>query len=303
MKKICLTLAIIYSSSSAVLAQQDPLYSQYLYNPLAINSAYSGLHPVLSVGLNTRFQWTGLEGSPETYTVSAHSSLVENKVGAGALIIRDKLGVTENTEVHLTYSYNIRSINNTFAFGLRTSLVNQQNDFSLLNLKVLDDPNFQPGSESVTKPNFGAGFIFMGNNLYLGLSVPRILNTEFSDGVNSSTRYRRHFYLQGAYLIKTISSVILKPGILLRGVENGPLSMDLSINAFLNNMVWAGLFTRDFNTVGIMGQLEFKNALKFGYSFELPASSNIETRFTTHELSLIMDFAILRDHDVLQRLF
>ncbi len=303
MKKIGLTLSALHLSLGLALAQQDPLYSQYIYNPLAINSAYSGVHPMLSAGLNTRFQWTGLEGSPETYTLTAHSSLVQNKVGAGAIIMRDKLGVTENTEVHLTYSYNIRSINNIFAFGLRTSLVNQKNDFGLLNLKNLDDPNFQPGAESVTKPNFGAGFVFMGNNLYLGLSVPRILNTEFSDGVNSSTRYRRYYYLQGAYVIKTVTRLILKPGILLRGVERGPLSVDLSLSAFLNNMIWAGLFTRDFNTLGIMGQVEFKNALKFGYTFELPATSNIETRFTTHELSLIMDFAILADHDVLERLF
>ena len=68
-------------------------------------------------------------------------------------------------------------------------------------------------------------------------------------------------------------------------------------------MVWVGLYTRDFNTIGLTSQLELKSAFRFGYSFELPTSANVETRYTTHEFSIILDFVVLKEHDFLERLF
>jgi type IX secretion system PorP/SprF family membrane protein len=248
------------------------------------------------VGLNTRFQWNKLEGSPQTYTFTAHTSLFNNKIGGGILILRDQLGVTENTELHATYSYKIQSNKNTFAFGLRTSIISFKYNYNQLTLRYLDDPNFLPVAENATKPNFGTGFIYTGHNIFIGMSIPRILNTEFDDGVTSSTRYKRHFYLMGSYMFDIDNNISLKPAILLKGVEGGAKSLDITLSAFLEELVWLGFYTRDFSTYGFIGQIEFNNAYRLGYSFELFSKSQIPYNYTTHEVSLILDFSIFNFH-------
>ena len=80
MRKVYLILYIIVFGSlfpDSAEAQQDPQYTQYMYNPLAINPAYTGSRDVLSVVGLYRSQWVGLEGAPRTFTVSAHSPLSE----------------------------------------------------------------------------------------------------------------------------------------------------------------------------------------------------------------------------------
>ena len=294
--KVLYLLLVLLMASPVVRAQQDPLYSQYLFNPLAINSAYTGLDPVLSASFNSRFQWNALEGSPETYTLAAHSSLFDNKIGAGILLLNDRLGVTQNTEIHLSYSYKIQFDYSKIAFGLRTSLVNYRYDYNQLTLKSLDDPDFLPVAENATKPNFGAGMIYTGKNLFVGLSVPRILNSDFEDGVTSSTRYIRHYYLMTSYLFNIDENLAVKPGVLVKGVSGAPVSLDVNVNFLLENLVWVGFYSRDLNSFGVMGQIELNRAYRLGYSFELLSRSRLPMNYTTHEVSLILDFAIFNFH-------
>ena len=85
--------------------------------------------------------------------------MFNGKVGLGLMILNDQLGVSKNTEVQLSYAYKIQSQDKVFSFGLQTGVITYQNDFSSsdLNLRVNDDPFFQPGIEKSTKFNIGAG--------------------------------------------------------------------------------------------------------------------------------------------------
>ena len=105
--KSFLVLLIIISTSIIVCAQQDPINSQFMSNPLAINPSYAGINDVTNFNLNSRFQWTSLEGSPTTYTFTANTSIVNGKVGLGLMVLNDQIGITENTEVQVSYAYKI----------------------------------------------------------------------------------------------------------------------------------------------------------------------------------------------------
>ncbi|MBL7850122.1 MAG: type IX secretion system membrane protein PorP/SprF, partial [Cyclobacteriaceae bacterium] len=72
-------------------AQQDPLYASYMMNPLAINPAYAGSNNMLNGSLQYRTQWAGLDANPTTVNFSAHMSAFRNQVGAGLMVIQDKL--------------------------------------------------------------------------------------------------------------------------------------------------------------------------------------------------------------------
>lgn len=76
MKKIYLAIVVALFAGK-VQAQQDPHYTQYMYNMNVVNPAYAGSKESISGGLLYRQQWSGLEGAPKTATFSLHSRLVE----------------------------------------------------------------------------------------------------------------------------------------------------------------------------------------------------------------------------------
>jgi type IX secretion system PorP/SprF family membrane protein len=73
MKKIFFALTLLLLSFFDIQAQQDPHYTQYMYNMNVVNPAYAGSKENLSGSLLYRQQWVGLQGAPKTATFSLHS--------------------------------------------------------------------------------------------------------------------------------------------------------------------------------------------------------------------------------------
>src|SRR5688572_24982640 len=164
-------------------AQVDPLYAQYLTNPLTINPAYTGLNNNLNMSISYRRQWAGFEGSPTTVNVSAHTSLKNDRMGVGLILISDKIGSNKNTEAQVTYSYKIPVGNSTFAFGLEAGLINFKSNNDELNPFDTQDPAFA-NDVNLTRPSFGAGAILKSEKYFVGVSVPRLLsNTVDINGI------------------------------------------------------------------------------------------------------------------------
>ena len=170
MKKFYLLFVLGLACYTHSNAQQDPLYAQYINNPLVINPAYTGINNVLNASLSYRRQWSGFEEAPTTTALTAHSSFFDNKVGGGIMLVRDQLGTTVNTEFNVTYGYKIDFGANVLSFGLQTGLLNLVEDNSQLNPRDVDDPLFA-GDQTITKFNFGAGAILKGDRFFLGLSI------------------------------------------------------------------------------------------------------------------------------------
>ncbi len=149
---------------------------------MVINPAYAGLNNNLNASLSYRTQWGGFEGNPTTINVNGHMSLVDNKVGAGILIVQDKIGNVTNTEFQAAGSYKLQLEEMTFSFGMQAGVINFQSDNSQLNLA---DPRMMHfgQNENVSKPNIGAGAILKSERFFVGLSVPRLLNTSFTGSV------------------------------------------------------------------------------------------------------------------------
>ncbi|MBF4986343.1 type IX secretion system membrane protein PorP/SprF, partial [Nonlabens mediterrranea] len=70
-----LTVILLFAFAKAVTAQQDPQYTQYMYNPITINPAYAGNRGVMSVVGLHRSQWVGLDGAPRTQSLSLHTPI------------------------------------------------------------------------------------------------------------------------------------------------------------------------------------------------------------------------------------
>jgi type IX secretion system PorP/SprF family membrane protein len=268
------------------LAQQDPLYSQYINNPFVINPAYAGLTNNLNFSLNYRNQWAGFEGSPKTINFSSHISLHDNKMGAGLMVISDQIGNSKITEVFGSYSYRINLTDDkVFSFGLQAGMANYQIDNSKVNPFHKDDDLFQ-GNFSETKPSFGFGAILKSDKFFVGLSVPRMLRTTLQTQGLQSSLYTQHYYLMGSYLFFVSEHIRFKPASLIKIVSGAPLSVDLNASVILHENYQAGLLTRNLTTYGLFVQALFKDTIRIGYVFEVPTGSSVGANFSTHEICI-----------------
>jgi len=285
-------------------AQLDPLYNQYFFNQAIINPAYTGVHDVFNATAISRTQWAGVEGSPNTNTLSVSTSAFKNKVGIGGQLIYDTYGINNNTEFNLAYSYKIDlSKNRVFSFGLQGGIINYNYNFQELNLEYFDDEVLLNTPSKVTKPNFGMGAWLMGSNYYVGLSIPRVFNVSVNDGDTESVRYRRHFYLSSGYVFDDLFAVKFKPSILLMYVDNNNYALDLNASFLLNEVLWVGASFRNFSAIGLNTQLKVKENFKFGYAFELPLYNSALIGYGTHSLMASIDLELFNRQALGRRMF
>jgi len=293
MKKILLFMFI--AASSKVHAQQDPLYAQYLNNPIVLNPAYAGSNQMWQTTAGYRTQWAGFDGNPTTLNFSSHLSMVDNKVGIGLIAIQDKIGEVKNTEFNLNYSYRLEVTDNKYLyFGLSTGMVRYNADPVLLNLQRQDDPAFIFTNKF--QFNTGAGVMMKTEQYMIGFSVPKLIPTSITEGGQTVQVYNQHYYLFGVFTHNFNERLMIKPALLLKGTSGAPLSADVNVNMVIDQNYTIGLLTRNLNTVGLLTQIKMKQ-YKLGYVFELPTRQSAGQRFTSHEVSLAYSLPFLDFHD------
>jgi type IX secretion system PorP/SprF family membrane protein len=295
MKKILFLICSLVGLIRVAEAQIDPLYAQYLNNPLLINPAYTGLNNNLNASLTYRKQWAGFDGSPATVNASVHSTLVDNKMGAGLFILQDKAGINKNTEIQATYAYRLDLKDKFLSFGLQAGVINFRSNEGDLNAKDPSAPEFS-GNQNYSKPTLGAGLILSSERYFLGLSVPRMVKAKAEFDGQETDLYQQHFYLTGAYVVFVTERIRFKPAVLFRGVNGAPVSADVNASFNIDERYTAGVYTRNFNTYGLMAQLRLKDNLRLGYAFEVPVNNSVGSRFTSHEFTVGINMALLNFH-------
>jgi type IX secretion system PorP/SprF family membrane protein len=294
-KLYVLFIAILFSGYC--YGQQDPLYAQYLTNPMIFNPAYVGLNNSFNGSVSYRNQWAGFDGgAPQTVNFNAHTSLVDNKVGVGAMVINDKAGIIRNNEVEFLGSYKLNLNKYTLSFGMQFGFVNSSYSMREVSLPNPNDPAFPAnGTNKYSWPNVGVGAILKGEQFIVGLSVPRL--TQAKAGDNNTLVQSQHFYLYGAYVYYLGTRLRLKPSVLFRGVKGSPPAADLNFNINIDTKYSAGVFVRNFKSYGVLVQAWVFDKFRFGYAFELPTGSTVGPQFTSHELTLAVKMALLNAHD------
>ena len=283
------SLFIFHSS----LAQQDPIYASYMQNPLTINPAYAGSNNMLNASLQYRTQWAGLDANPTTINFSSHMSVYHNKVGVGLMVIQDKLGENKNTEFQGLFSYKIQLDNSWLSFGMQTGFIRYETDPSMLTIRDPGDPAFYQLTE--TKFNTGVGLLLKSDNYMVGISVPRLLPATVSQGGQSIELYKQTYYLFGSYAWLLNEDIRFKPSVLMRATQGSPAAFDLNASFTFKEKYTGGLFTRNFNTYGLLTQVVV-DKFRIGYILELPTGS-ANLNFTTHEITIGIGMDVLSFHD------
>jgi|TARA_B110000967_G_scaffold168761_1_gene177871 type IX secretion system PorP/SprF family membrane protein len=271
-------------------AQQDPQYTQYMYNMNIINPAYTGSTEGLAVGALYRSQWVGLDGGPETFTFNIHSP-IGKQVGLGLSVISDQIGPVKETNAYVDFSYTIPVGTVTkLAFGIKGGFT--FHDIGLADVTIIDpnDPFFENNINETT-PNIGAGvYFYKPNKYYISASVPNILNGVHLDTngtkIGSETE---HFFAAAGYVFDLSENFKLKPHALLKYATDAPLSYDINANVFMYDLVEIGVGYRLQDSFSGMINFQVYDNLRIGYAYDAIRSDlNIVTN-SSHEIFINFD--------------
>ncbi len=255
-----------------VNAQQDPNFTQYMYNTMSINPAYAGSRDVLSATLLHRSQWLGFDDAPQTQTLTVHSPLKNEQMGLGLSIVNDKIGVVSDTYLSAVYSYSIQLTR--FAkirFGLNAGARLLNVDFNRLNIEDNTDPLFANNIENKISPQFGLGVLLSNDVYYVGISSPALLRTNHFDGStneNIELRDRVHYYITSGVVLDINQNIKFKPSVLLRHVSGSPLLAEVSTNFLFNDKFTLGTAYRfDSAFSGLFG-FQSSDSILLGLSYD-----------------------------------
>lgn len=278
-------ILFLSTSAFATFAQQEFMTTHYMFSGLALNPAYAGVHEGLSTSFLYRNQWVGFEGSPNTQVASVHSPINNRPISLGALVYRDQLGLSTEYGSYFSYAYRISITEGLqLSMGLQFNLHNFGIDYERAESGVFDiEDNLANISEF--KWNTGAGFLLHSERLFVGVSMPQIMNREIgTENPNGNfSELVRHFYFLGGYAFDIGRGLVLKPNILVKSVGNAPTQVDLNANLLINSLLWIGASYRSMDSLdGIIGlQVTPQFMVSYATDFTL---SEIDTQ--SHEVML-----------------
>lgn len=153
-------------------AQQQPMYSQYMFNMMNINPAYAGSRGVTSMTALFRDQWVNMPGSPKTASVSVDMAVKQKKIGLGLQLYDDRLGVERTMGLNLAYAFRIQtSEKGTLSLGLQAGILNYRANYTELSTFQSNDPVFSQNVNGIL-PAAGAGIYYNSDKFYIGASMP-----------------------------------------------------------------------------------------------------------------------------------
>ena len=290
--KIKFTILLILLIISRISAQQDPQYTQYMYNTMSVNPAYAGSNDHTIINLLGRAQWVGVDGAPDTQTLSYDTPLGYTGVGLGVNLTNDRIGPASEIFLDINASYTIRtSDEGNLAFGLKLGGRHLNVDWSKGLIQDRNDKSLQ-GNINKFLPTIGAGLYYYTDQWYLGAAIPNFISTDHYDVATNGgdvAKERLHLFLISGYVFDLNESIKFKPATLVKAVSGAPLSIDVSANLLFNEKFTTGLAWRWGDSISALLGFQANQSLYIGFAYDLTSSNYSNYNSGTYELMLRYD--------------
>ena len=304
-----LSVSILLLCSISLHAQNEPSFTQYMFNESFINPAYAGSHEYFSATGLYRNQWVGIEGSPNTETFSIHAPVAKRKLGLGLSVMNESIGVSHQLMIKGNFAYRILMPTSVFAFGLQAGFVNHQEDLMEIHTTVSGDNQFSSNVREYFLPNAGFGMYFKTDRFYAGFSIPRLLENKISASQaevvvrNIGNPEIWHYYFATGYVTDLSENIKFKPSIMVKAVANSPVEMDLNANFLFNELIWIGAGYRTGDAVSAMFGIQLSKNLRLNYSYDYTLSALQQFNSGSHEFALQYDISLEKDKFISPRYF
>lgn len=291
-------------------AQQDPMYTQYMFNTQTINPAYAGTWESVGFMVLGRQQWTGWDGAPQTYTFTMQAPLKNERVALGLNVISDKVGFEKRTYLFADYSYLVPVNEKTnLRFGIKGGFTSYSHNLEEHTIIDPNDPSFVGEISNVIKPNFGVGAFLYSKKAFVGFSIPKVVNGTYQNNYEnfSVTGELRHYFLMAGMVFDLGENVKFKPTALTKAsfsAETGtPLQFDLTGNFLIKEKLWLGAMYRSGDSFGFIAQWLFADKLRVGYAVDFSTTNLKNYNNGTHEVMVSYELRFKKEKVVSPRYF
>lgn len=286
-------------------AQQDPMYSQYMFNTLAVNPGYAGSRDALNMTALARKQWLGIDGAPSTQTFFAHTPLRAKGTAVGFSFVNDKIGPLNQSMMFADYSYTIMVTEKSkLSFGLKAGVNILKANLLNVNLDEQGDQSFSNNIRYKPMPNFGFGLYYHADKWYVGLSSPKLIQNKIESSIDySKLSERRHYFIIGGFVSELSENIIFKPSTLIKITKGAPVSIDLTADFLIKDKFWIGAGHRIGDSFSALMKLQLTDQLKMGYAYDYTISKLSTYNYGTHEIMLSYDFIFKKDKILSPRYF
>jgi len=278
MKKIIiLILAVI--SVITVSAQQDPQFTQNMFNKLANNPGFAGSRGGIATSILHRSQWMGFEGAPTTQNFSVDAELPFLFGGVGLNVVKDNIADFSNLGLQASYAYRTELGVGQIGMGMSVGMFQSGLDGANLNAAEAGDNAIPLSNVSGSKLDIGAGIYYNTQDVYIGLSSSHMTEpvVEWSDG--NQHPLRRHYFLTAGYYHELSSMLSLNPSIYLKS-DGRTSQLDINTNLIYNNKMWGGVSYRLDEGISLLAGMNVNEDLRFGLAYDVtmmnPMSNSLE---------------------------
>lgn len=293
MKRSLLILVIAFLFGAYAKGQQDPQFTQFMFDKLSVNPAYAGMgNGICATGIY-RDQWMGFSGAeaPTTFLINAHAPLGQifqnstsgfvNSSAAGISFYNDQLGFENNNAVRLSYAWHQPIGVGTLSGGIAGGIFNKSlgKDWVAPEVEYTNDQAIPNKNVSNTTYDISLGMFYQTNKLYVGLSSTHLTQSGLNydeDDYDLDMKMERHYYVMAGYdyLVGGNQKFIIKPAILAKS-DAASTQIDVSARLLYDKMIWGGLSYRPGDAIapmfGYRRELS-KGVLKAGVSYDATTS-------------------------------
>ena len=288
--------------------QQDPMFTQYIFNLQTVNPAYVGYWQTMGITAISRHQWVGLTGHPTTQTFSFQTPYKRRNVGIGLNITIDKIGLEKRLLLNFDYSYMVFLAENTsLRFGIKGGFTNYSHNLTEYEQYSdgISDPLYQTAIENKFMPNFGVGLFLSTPRYFLSLSLPKILENSYQSNVtNYSTKSEmRHIFFAGGMMFDLSDNLKFKPTFMTKTVVGSPFEYDISANFLISEKLWIGAMYRSGDAIGAIAQWIFNYKLRIGYAYDFTTTDLRNYHNGVHEIMISYEFVHFKRQVISPRYF
>lgn len=304
MKKVIIISVLIFftpflwkGAGGEVLAQQDPQYSQYMFNQMAINPAFAGSKEALSTAVFLRSQWTGIDGAPKTESITINGPLKKKKVGLGFAVIADQIGPKRSIGAMGSYAYRLPIRNGKLAFGLRVGIYKFTYNWADITHKDPTDNVYDNNANSKIVPTADAGIYYNTNSMYAGFSATHLYNgrlTSVSNQNGDDAQFSPHFFFTLGKAWALSEKLTFNPSCMLKSAKHAPSTADVNLSFLLDQKLWFGVSIRSTYGLVVYTQFNISDKFKLGYSYDFGFNKIGKAGGGSHEIMISYDFNIYK---------
>lgn len=288
--KVLYIVIVMLLAFTSLIAQQTPMYTQYMLNDFAYNPSIAGTKEYYQAKSNNRYQWIGITDAPHTYILSVYGPHRSLDMGFGGMVFNDVTGPTSRLGVYGAYAYNVRIKDDLrFSSGLNLGLLQYKVDGSKITLHDDGDPSLGNNMYVDYLPDASMGVYLYATKYSIGISIAQLFssNVKFNEleqlGIN---KLKRHMMLHGSYIIDVNHEFSVEPMLMLKFVAPVPLQIDINTRVVYRNMVWLGFGYRTKDAASVLIGYNYQDQLIFGYSYDITFTDLRKYSSGTHELMI-----------------